>query len=58
MQNLSHATRAYIVNEDGLPGFLTKITMIQVLEKADKNGDLNFVKRWQVIDLDQIKGEL
>lgn len=58
MQNLSHATRAYIVNEDGLPGFLTKITMIQVLEKADKNGDLNFVKKWQVIDLDQIKGEL
>ena len=52
MQNLSHATRAYIVNEDGLPGFLTKITMIQVLEKADKNGDLNFVKKWQVIDLD------
>ena len=58
MQNLSRATRAYIVNEDGLPGFLTKITMIQVLEKADKNGDLNFVKKWQVIDLDQIKGEL
>ena len=58
MQNLSHATRAYIVNEDGLPGFLTKITMIQVLEKADKNGDLNFVKKWQVIDLDQIRGEL
>ena len=58
MQNLSHATRAYIVNEDGLPGFLTKITMIQVLEKADKNGDLNFVKKWQVIDLEQIKGEL
>ena len=58
VQNLSHATRAYIVNSSGLPGFVAKPGVMQVLEQADKEGDLDHVKEWQVIDLNLIKGEL
>ena len=32
VQNLSHATRAYIVNSSGLPGFVAKPGVMQVLE--------------------------
>ena len=34
MQTLSHSTRAYIINADGLPGFLVK-DVFEVLKVAD-----------------------
>ena len=35
MQNLSHATRAYIVNAEGLPGFLVGVDILKFLREAD-----------------------
>ena len=38
MQLLSHKTRAYIINADGLPNFVTKFDIIKHLEEAEKAG--------------------
>ena len=40
LQKLSHGTRAYIVNADGLPGFLIENSLIEILQDADKCGKL------------------
>ena len=36
MQNLSHGTRAYIVNADGLPGFVFSFDISKHLKEADE----------------------
>ena len=46
MKTLSHQTRAYIVNADGLPGFLQELNIAQILSNADKNGLLEEAKKW------------
>ena len=40
MYNLSHKTRAFIVNANGLPAFVSSLTIsiIELLQEADKNG--------------------
>ena len=38
MQCLSHGTRAYIINADGLPGFVYKFDIVQHLKQADEAG--------------------
>ena len=38
MQTLSHDTRAYIFNADGLPNFFTKFDIMKHLEEAEKAG--------------------
>ena len=40
MQCLSHGTRAYIVNADGLPGFVLKFDIPRFLREADEAGQL------------------
>ena len=40
MQCLSHGTRAYIVNAEGLPGFVLEFDIIRFLRKADEAGQL------------------
>ena len=55
MQTLCHATRAYITNADGLPGFVVEFDIINCLQTADKVGHLEHAKRWQVIDLRTIE---
>ena len=55
MQELSHKTRAYIWNADGLPGFLITADLIQVLTVLDAKGELENVTRYQDIKLDEIK---
>ena len=35
MQTISHSTRAYIINENGLRGFVSDPDIIKVLKKAD-----------------------
>ena len=47
MQNLSHATRAYIFNANCLPGFLSKLDIMQLLIDADNQKQLEHVKRYQ-----------
>ena len=49
MQQLSHGTRAYIINADMLNGFLVvaaKRTLIEHLIAADNKGELDSVKEW------------
>ena len=55
MQTLSHTTRAYITNAEGLPGFLVPIDIIKLLNDADKVGQLEHVKKWRVIDMSLIQ---
>ena len=38
MQSISHGTRAYIVNADGLINFLEPTRAHRVLKSADENG--------------------
>ena len=58
MQRLSHRTRAYIWNADGLPGFLAKASLMQVLRAAHLRGDLKEVTRWQEFDFDSVMAQL
>ena len=58
MQCLSHGTRAYIVNSDGLPGFVIEYDIMQPLMKADKAGKLELAKKFQVIDLSDVESKL
>ena len=54
MQQLSHGTRAYIINADMLNGFLViaaKKTLIEHLIAADNKGELDSVKEWQAFDV-------
>ena len=58
MQYLSHGTRAYIVNAEGLPGFvLNKFDIISILRKADDSGQLEHTKKFQVIDFNTIESK-
>ena len=38
MQSLSHTTRAYIFNAQGLPGFVLKANIIKILKEFDRQG--------------------
>ena len=49
-QILSHATRAYIVNADGLTAFILKFDIISVIKAANHKGQLDEQKKWQVIE--------
>ena len=41
LQTLSHRTRAYIVNAEGLPGFVIEMDIIKILQEAKlKNSEL------------------
>ena len=51
LQKLSHSTRAYIVNSDGLPGFLIPkvlipFDLVKNLKAAEEAGDLEYAKKW------------
>ena len=58
MQVLSHGARAYIWNADCLQGFLKQFEVLHFLKQAEKQGELEVVTKWQVIDLKDIEEEL
>ena len=58
MQSLSHSTRAFIQNADGLPGFVCMFKIMEILKEADAGGLLDHVKKWQQINFDQLKEEI
>ena len=58
MQTLSHSTRAFIWNADGLPGFVCLFKIMETLKEADASDLLEHAKKWQQIDLDQIEEEI
>ena len=55
---VSHTTRAFIYNADALKGFLIKFDIISILRKADADGKLESIKKYQVFDFDAIELEL
>lgn len=58
LQIISHRTRAYIINAEGLPGFLVQIDFMQILRQADARGCLEIAKKWQELNLDKVSQEL
>ena len=58
MRCLSHGTRAYIINADGLPGFVIKFEIMRALRIADESGQLEHARKFQVIDLNAIESKL
>ena len=58
MQCLSHGTRAYIINADGLPGFVLKFDIARHLKQADEAGQLEHARRYQVIDISKVESKL
>ena len=51
---MSHQTRAYIYNANGLQGFLVEERIISLLKKAHANFVLKAVTRFQVVDLSEL----
>ena len=52
---LSHATRAYIWNADGLKGFVKILDIIAVLSEAENHLEPESVLRWLEFDLEDIQ---
>ena len=46
MQTLSHSTRAYIVNSNGLPSFLFNFDNIKHLKASDDAGQSEHARKW------------
>ena len=51
---MSHHTRAYFDNAKGFKGFLVP-SIMEILEQADKNGQLDEAKNLHRFDLDEIE---
>ena len=58
MQTLSHGTRAYIINADGLHCFLKDIHFDEFFRELDETGRLEYIKKWQRLDLKTLKKDL
>ena len=58
LQTLSHGTRAYITNADGLHGFIMTFDISKHLKEADGAGQLESAKKWQEINLEEISLKL
>ena len=66
MQMLSHKTRAYLWNADGLKGFLIKSNMkdlmkldiLVALREAQESGDIYEVTKHQDVKIDPLMKEL
>ena len=58
MQKISHSTRAYIANADGLKGFISSCDIIEHLKEANEAGLLDHAKKYQAIDLNTVEKEL
>ena len=56
LQKLSHRTRAYIVNADGLKGFLIRLGKVAgIIHNAERMGRLKEVLRWQQVEIKVVK---
>ena len=50
MQTLSHKTRAFLVNAQGLKGFLERYRIDEILDGAQENGEFEEVAKYHTID--------
>ena len=57
-QTISHSTRAYLCNANGLQGFILKLDILKMLTDAEKNEQLERITKYQTIDLSKITQEL
>ena len=59
MQRASHGTRAYIINNDGLPGFLIsqREQIMNLLKLPEIQAEAKEAIKYQVIDFDKLMGE-
>ena len=46
MQCLSHGTRAFTINADGLPGFVLEFDIVRHLKRADMAGKLGHARKY------------
>ena len=51
---MSHGTRAYIVNADGLLGFVYDPKIDRILKNSDENGQFSDEKEYQIIDINKV----
>ena len=51
MQNISHGTRAYFLNAEGLKGFLVQSLIIDILQKDYEGGALKEVLKNIEVDM-------
>ena len=58
MQSISHSTRAYIFNSNGLPGFISRFSILKLLKDAENRGYLNYAKQWQLINFEKLMKDL
>ena len=58
MQTISHGSRAYFVNADGLPGFINLLDIAKCLEDADVASQLEHAKTFQMINIDNVNEKL
>ena len=54
LSTLSHSTRAFIVNAEGLRGFV-KLSIVSVLRSAELSGDLIKATRFMYVDIESVK---
>ena len=57
LQRLSHSTRAYIVNADGLPGFFT-LDIFNILKNADEKGQLKYARKRKAFEMSELELKL
>ena len=55
LQKISHSERAFLLNANGLPGFIKGFEIFKTLTNADENGLLEETKKWQEIDIALLK---
>ena len=58
MQNISHTTRVYVINANGLPGFVQTFDIAKHLKAADEAGQLKRARMYQLINMDTVKEKL
>ena len=58
LQKLSHGTRAYIFNSNGLPGIFLEMQVMNVLKDADENGFLETARKSQEFDIEIVVEDL
>ena len=46
MKTLAHATWAYIINANGLHGFVIQVPLIKILKDADKEDKFQQARKW------------
>ena len=58
LQKLSHGTRAYVWNADGLKGFVQRIDICVILNRVAKTKEYQEMTKFQVFDLAVLEAEL